>query len=152
MTVSDLKKYKDSCYSALSRGLTEFEKNFLLISGGILAFSTTFITDIVKVTEVKFLSILFIAWALIIFSIGLMMTAFLRSASASDKLLNTVDSFEIKHELYQEEVKLNKEQWVEIRTTVSSILKENKTKLKLFRNWAVRLFLIGIVLLSVFYQ
>jgi hypothetical protein len=43
MNVGDLKKYKDNCYTALSRDITEFEKNFLFVSAGILAFSTTFI-------------------------------------------------------------------------------------------------------------
>ena len=38
MDVEHLKKYKDNCYSALSRDLTEFEKNFLLVAGGTLAF------------------------------------------------------------------------------------------------------------------
>jgi hypothetical protein len=150
MKVSDLKIYKDSCYSALSRDLTEFEKNFLLVASGILAFSTSFIKDIVKISEVKNLSILFGAWACIIIAIGLMMKAFLKFASASDKLLSKVDLFEIKNFLYQQTMELSKEQWLEIRTEVSEILRESKLQLKTLRNRAVVSFLVGIVLLSLF--
>ena len=49
MTVAELKKYKDNLYGSLSKELSDFEKNFLLITGGTLAFSITFIKDIVKV-------------------------------------------------------------------------------------------------------
>jgi hypothetical protein len=150
MTVADLKKYKDSCYSALSRDLTEFEKNFLLIAGGILAFSTTFIKDIVKLSSLVWLPLLFCAWAFIIVSIGLMMSAFLKSASASDKLLNTLAEFEEAHTLHRDAEELTDEQFIDIKGKLSTILKDSKSELKAFRNWAVRLFLVGILFFAGF--
>ena len=92
MTVADIKKYKDSLYSALSRDLSDFEKNFLLIAGGVLAFSITFIKDIVEVPQSAFLPCLFIGWALFALSVGIMMLTFIKSAYASDELWFKVDA------------------------------------------------------------
>src|ERR1035437_9413383 len=91
MDIAYLRKYKDSLYSALSREFAEFEKNFLLISAGLLAFSITFINDIVDLEIAEWIYALFIAWLLIAVSIGLIMFSFIKSAYASDELLTMVD-------------------------------------------------------------
>ena len=51
-----------------------------MVSGGILAFSTTFIKDIVKLPELVYLPFLFLAWIFIIVSIGLMIWVAISSA------------------------------------------------------------------------
>ena len=150
MTVSDLKKYKDNCYSALSRDITEFEKNFLFISGGLLAFSITFIKDIIKISDAQYLWLLFLSWLIIITSIGLMMFSFLKSANASDCLWKLVDDFLMDNNLHKDDVELTTEQWSEIKMNVNDILFKNKLILKKLRIWAVRLFLIGLLTFSTF--
>jgi hypothetical protein len=86
MKVGDIQKYKENLYSALSRDLSEFEKNFLLIAAGLLTFSITFIEQIVTLETAEFLFLLFLSWFLIALAIGLMMFTFLQSAYACDKI------------------------------------------------------------------
>jgi hypothetical protein len=150
MTVDALKKYKESCYSALSRDLTEFEKNFLFISGGILAFSITFIKDIIKVSEANLIFFLFLSWALIIASIGIMMHTFLKSASASDQLWKIVDNFINENDLYDDSKELSTDQCKKIKAEINDLLHPCKSNLKNLRNWAVNFFLAGIVFFSAF--
>ncbi|MCW3109079.1 MAG: hypothetical protein JWQ09_3585, partial [Segetibacter sp.] len=137
MNVEHLKKYKDNCYSALSRDLTEFEKNFLLISGGILAFSITFIKDIIKVSEADCLIFLFVAWGLIIVSIGIMMHTFLKAANASDLLWKTADDFIEKHSLYDDVMSLSDTQCKEVKENINAILYPSKSYLRSLRKCAV---------------
>lgn len=150
MNVEHLKKYKDSCYSALSRDLTEFEKNFLLVSGGILAFSITFIKDIIKISEAQYLWFLFIGWLLIIIGIGLMMHTFLKSANASDRLWKITDDFIGKNCLYTDTQELTNEQCEEIRGQINAILEPSKNSLKRFRKYAVNFFLAGVLMFASF--
>ncbi len=150
MDVEHLKKYKDNCYSALSRDLTEFEKNFLLVAGGLLAFSITFIKDIIKISDAQFLILLFLGWAFIITAIGIMMHAFLKSANASDQLWKITDDFIGANCLYDDKTELSDEQCQEIRGQINAILETNKQSLKKLRIVAVNVFLVGLVLFSIF--
>lgn len=150
MNVKDLKTYKDDCYSALSRDLTEFEKNFLLVSGGILAFSISFIRDIIKIAQAEYLTYLFIGWGLIIVSIGIMMYAFLKSANSSDQLWKLTDDFIIDNSLYDEADILTESQVKEIKGKTNPFLNASKIALKNLRKWAVILFLAGIFSFSFF--
>jgi hypothetical protein len=150
MKVKELKDYKSSLFASLSRNLSEFEKNFLLISGGILAFSITFIKEIVKIESASNITFLFISWAFIIISIGLMMYAFLRSSLASDELWALVDKFILKDKLFNDEQELSGEQITEIKFEVNNIFYESKKKLKYLRFISVGTFLVGLIFLSIY--
>lgn len=150
MKVGEFKKYKDSLYGALSRDLTEFEKNFLLVSGGVFAFSITFIKDIIKVETTQYLSLLFLGWAFIIISLALMMITFLKSASACDKLWLRVDCFMNDNQLFKDDTDVETEKIVEIKRDLSEILLKSKKSLKKTRNTAVASFIIGLIFFAFF--
>lgn len=150
MNVKNLNQYKENCYSALSRDLTEFEKNFLLISGAILAFSITFIKDIIKINESEFLFLLFIGWFLIITSIGIMMHTFLKSADTSNMLSKIVDEFIEENNLYDEIRQLSDEESKTIKIKINSILHPCKERLKSYRKWVVNFFLFGVLSFALF--
>lgn len=150
MKVKDLKSYKNNLYTSLSRDLNEFEKNFLLISVGLLAFSITFIKEIVKIEVAENLFLMYLSWGLIILSISLMMFAFLKSSNASDNLWKTVDDFIISNQLYDDESDLNNDQVSKIKTNVNKIFYENKSVLKTIRYTAVSSFILGLIFLSIY--
>lgn len=150
MNVDSLKQYKDNLYSSFSRDLSEFEKNFLLISNGLLAFTISFIKDIVKIENAHSLYLLLLSWILIIISIALMMYTFLKSSSDSDSLWKIVDDFLIKESLYDDGQTLSTIQAKEIKTAINSYFYECKRKLKNLRYKAIFSFLIGLLLLIVF--
>jgi len=148
MTVKELKDYKTSLYSSLSRNLSEFEKNFLLISSALLAFTITFIKEIVKIESAICITLLYISWAFIIVSIGLMMIAFLKSSLASDELWKLVDEYLLKNNLFKDEKELSNEQIIHIKTEVNRVFYKNKKKLKILRFISVGTFLTGLTFLS----
>lgn len=150
MTVGDLVKYKDTCYSALSRDLTEFEKNFLLIATGMLAFTITFIKDIIRIDRASWLELLFCSWFSIILSIALMMWAFLKSANSSNDLSKVVNDYQVKNKLYKQAELISEELWFQIKAAVDRKLDGYKISLKIIRNSAVVFFLLGITSLSIF--
>jgi hypothetical protein len=150
MTVLDLKKYKDSLYTSLSRDLSEFEKNFLLISGGILTFSISFIKEIVKIDQALYLPMLYISWGFIIISIALMMYTFLKSSIASDELWTTVDDFIISNRLYKDEVELTDDQVDRIKNAVNSSFYSIKKTLRILRYFSVASFIVGIIFLAIY--
>jgi len=150
MTVGDLKIYKNSLYAALSRDLSEFEKNFLLISAGTLTFSITFIKDIVNVSEASCIYLLFVGWFLITISIGLMMSAFIKSAYASDEIWFIVDDFLVRKNLLNDTIILQDIDALDIKQKTDSILKKSKRQLKRIRNTAISSFLIGILTFGLF--
>ena len=148
MTVLDLKNYKQSLYTSLSRDLSEFEKNFLLISGGILAFSITFIKEIVEIDKALFLEFLYLSWGLIIISIALMMLTFLKSSNASDKLWLVVDDFLVSNSLFKDETILEEPVAKSIKTSVNTVFHKNKIALKKLRYSAVINFIFGVAFLA----
>jgi hypothetical protein len=148
MTVLELKNYKQSLYTSLSRDLSEFEKNFLLISGGILAFSITFIKEIVEIDKALFLEFLYLSWGLIIISIALMMLTFLKSSNASDKLWLVVDDFLVSNSLFKDETILNDPDAKIIKTSVNTVFHKNKIALKRLRFLAVITFIFGVAFLA----
>lgn len=150
MTVEELKNYKNSLYSSLSRDLDAFEKNFILISSGILAFSVTFIKDIVKIEDATFLPILFLGWLLILISIGLMMFTFLSSVNGSNELWKIVDDFIVSDKLYDKSTVLTDAQDIDIKTKTNGALFKIKEKLKNLRDKAIWSFLLGVLLFSSF--
>lgn len=150
MTVEDLRKYKENLYSALSRDLSDFEKNFILISSAILAFTITFLKDIVNIDETIFISFLLFSWIIITISIGLMMLTFILSAKASDELFKQVDDFIIENSLFKNDQELENTQVLAIKKVVNDSYYKSKKNLRLLRLSAVACFLIGIIFLSVF--
>jgi hypothetical protein len=150
MKVSDLKNYKDSLYSAFCRDISDFEKNFLLVSGGLLAFSITFIKEIIKVNESTLLFLLFLGWGLIILSIALMMFAFLKSAAFSDQLWKKTDDFIIANQLYLDETVLTTVQIDSIKKEINDLFYNGKKYLKNLRYYSVSAFIAGLVSFSLF--
>ncbi len=150
MKVKDLKNYKSNLYTSLSRDLSSFEKNFLLISGGILAFSITFIREIVEIDVAEHLILLYLSWGFFIISIGLMMYTFLKSSNASDDLWKIVDDFIITNQLYNDESDIDDNQVDTIKKEVNRTFYRNKTILKSIRFVSVFAFICGLILLGVF--
>src|SRR5688572_2511219 len=103
MTVKELKEYKAGRTGDLNRDLSEFEKNFILVTGALLAFSITFIKDIVKIENAQMLYALFMGWGFNVISIGLMMYAWLYSSNSSHKLWKIADQFMITNKLHEDE-------------------------------------------------
>lgn len=68
--MNDKDKYIKDLYSDLKYSIGKFDTQTLIISGGALGFSLTFIKEIVPFTEAKFLELLYVALACFIFSIG----------------------------------------------------------------------------------
>ena len=150
MKIKDLKTYKENLYVSLSRDLSAFEKNFILISGAILAFSVTFIREIVNIKVAEMLILLYVSWGLIIVSIALMMFTFLESSSASDRLWKVVDDFIISNQLFEDETTLSKSQAEKIKGEVNDVFHKSKKQLKNIRYGSVIIFVTGLILLGIF--
>jgi hypothetical protein len=150
MKVEELKNYKTGLYTSLSRDLDAFEKNFILISSGILAFSVTFIKDIVKIEQAAFLAMLFIGWSLILLSVGLMMFAFLSSVNGSNTLWKIVDDFIIANNLYDKNADLTVSQSQNIKQQTNSKLYAIKKRLRWLRQGAIWCFLSGVLSFGLF--
>ena len=150
MKVGDIQKYKENLYAALSRDLSEFEKNFLLIAAGLLAFSITFIEEIVTLETAEFLPLLFLSWFFIVLAIGLMMITFLQSAYACDKIWKHVDDFIISKEKFADDAELEEADAISIKNSSKTIFQTCKSQLKKFRLTAIVSFLFGITVLALF--
>lgn len=150
MKVSDLKGYKDSLYASLSRNLSDFEKNFILISSGILTFTITFLRDLLNQGNSECKQMLIIAWVLIILSIGIMMFTFLYSARASDELSKVVDKFILNYSLFENDTMLSNEQTKEIKEETDKRLNDSKQILFNLRIFSIVFFLVGVILLTFF--
>jgi len=150
MKVEKLNDYKNNLNSALSRDLSEFEKNFLLISGATLAFTITFIKEIVKIESAQNLCLLYISWVFIIISIGLMMYAFLKSANDCDKLWKIVDDFIYENKLFDDKYDLTSIQADSIKKQINETYYGSKSSLKGIRKSSVISFVLGIIFLALF--
>lgn len=150
MKVEELKIYKDHLYNGLSRDLSDFEKNFILISSGILTFTITFLRDLLTHGGSNCKAFLILAWILIILSIGVMMFTFLYSAKASDKLSKIVDDFMLNHSLFDAEIVLNEMQTREIKEKTNKSFSASKQTLFNLRIFAIVFFMVGILLLTFF--
>lgn len=150
MTVEDLHKYKNELTAGLNRNLSEFEKNFFLVSAGTFAFSVTFITDIVKIQGSVWIFFLFFAWALIALSVGLIMYAFLASANKSWEIWTCVDDFITSNSLFTPSSALSDTQAGDIKSQILIILNKSKKHLKNTRNCAAVAFILGISSFALF--
>jgi hypothetical protein len=143
MKVAAAKKYKESLYTALSRDLSEFEKNFLLIAAGVLTFSITFIKDIVNIDKATLLFFLFAAWLAFALAVGLIIMTFLHSAYTSDEISLIIESYLQDCGKLEEEDVLEPEQTTELRQRTRTLLLECKNRLKNMRVAAIFAFLVG---------
>ncbi len=150
MSVKELKEYKTRLYGSLSRDLAEFEKNFLLVSVGLLAFSITFIKDIVTIETAVLLPMLTLSWTCIGLAIGLMLFSFMRSVEASNTIWYAIDDFQHTHNLYVETQLLTTEQTLALRKETADLFRESKAALKKMRYWAINSFLAGIAVFFFF--
>ncbi len=150
MKVKQLKEYKDKLNDAASRDLAEFEKNFLLIASGLLAFSVSFIKDIIHLNEAEILLVLFISWFFLIVSIGSMMYAFIQSSNYSDLIWAKADKFLLKINKIDNDDDLSEQEALEIKKKMNRILSDSKKKLKKIRYTSIYLFLIGLLSLCCF--
>jgi hypothetical protein len=150
MQVKELKDYKQNLYTALSRDLSQFEKNFLLIAGAILGFSITFIQQIVDVSKVTCFGYLFFSWGFLLASVALMMFTFLKSSSACDELFSIVDNFLIDNKLFDNEEQIPDEKCREIKTKVRDTYTNEKEVLRWMRYISIGLFIVGVFFLGLF--
>lgn len=150
MKVADAKKQKDNLYAALSRDLSDFEKNFLLIAAGVLTFSITFIKDIVNIAEACCLVLLFLGWGGFALAVGLMMFTLIRSAYASDEISFAIEDYLRQNDKWEPEEELDRDQSIAIRQTAEQIFRKRKKQLKRLRYWAIGAFLAGFVFFGVF--
>lgn len=150
MNVKDLRDYKKNLTQSLNKNLEEFEKNFILISGALFAFSITFIKDIIDIDKAQMLPLLFTSWLLMALAMALMMWAFLYAANSGSELWQIVDKFIIKNKLYDDTSDLTAEQNHEIKTEIDKKFTSVKKNLKHQRYAAVLLFLAGIIAFAVF--
>lgn len=150
MTVKEIKEYKGDRTTDLARDLSSFETNFILISGALLAFSITFIKDIVKIQDAGLLWFLFLGWALLAAAMGIMMFAWLYSSNASHELWKIADAFMIKEKLFKDETELTNGQVEDLKKAINDYFLSVKAKLKWMRYIAVSVFLSGLIAFSLF--
>lgn len=150
MKVADAKKQKDNLYAALSRDLSDFEKNFLLIAAGVLTFSITFIKDIVNITDAHWLFLLFLGWGGFAFAVGLMMFTLIHSAYASDEISFAIEDYLQQNDKWEPKEDLTRDQGIAIRQKAEKIFKARKRQLKRLRYWSIGTFLVGFVLFGIF--
>lgn len=150
MTVKQLQEYKSALTSSLSQNLDSFEKNFLLIAGGILAFSVTFIKEIVKIENAIDLRWLFIGWGAIILSVTLMMITFVYSAWASNQIWKIVNDFYLQQQKFDDVETYAPADLTPVKKSADNLLFTSKNYLFGFRVAAIITFLIGITSFSYF--
>lgn len=150
MKVKEIKAYKASLTSDLARDLSEFEKNFILISGALLAFSISFIKDIVQISGAQILIFLFIGWLFIIVAMGLMMYTLLHSSKASHDLWRLVDGVALKNNLHDDEKDLTQDQVRELKDGVNTKFIRIKNLLWRMRVSAIISFLVGLLSMALF--
>ncbi|MFL5788548.1 MAG: hypothetical protein ACJ748_10890 [Flavisolibacter sp.] len=148
--VKSLKDYKSNLYNAFTRDISDFEKNFLLITSGLLAFSITFLKDIIKINEAQYLNLLFIGWALLVLSIGLMMWTFISSAYGSDEIVKTVDNFLKSVNKFGDEETLTREERSKAKEQIDKVLLAKKKSLKSLRFSAIFTLVGGLVVFGIF--
>ncbi len=150
MTVGDYRAYKDSIYKSFSKDLSHYEKNFTLLATGILAFSVTFIKEIIKISEAVYLPALFVGWALIVIAIGLMMVSFLMAVNEGNILWKEVDDYLLKNKFFDNNKVMSDAEYLEIKLPTNEILYRVKRRLKIIRYLAIVTFLSGIITFSSF--
>lgn len=150
MIVKEIKEYKNNLYKSLSIELTNFERNFFIVSGAVFSYTISFLNEFIQLKGSQLLYLLFICWGCLIISIALIMFAFLYSAYYSEMLNKYVNDFMLKYRLFDDNANLK--QNIELEYRKSSYAKFNKYKknLRIIRYISVIFFIIGIIFLSLF--
>jgi len=150
MTIEELSKYRNSLYESLSKELSSFEQNFLLVSGATFTFSITFIKDIVKISDSISLPVLFLSWLLIGSSVAIMMYTYLKIVNVDNELASIVNDFMKNKGLFASGATLHEQDAIQIKNDTDSLVFNSKRVLKKLRFSAVTCFLIGILCFSFF--
>jgi len=150
MKVGDLRKYKEALSAASSRDLADFEKNFFYVAVGILAFSITFIKDIIKIPQATCFFLLWLSWILICTSIAIMLFAFLASSTASEKIWTIADDYLMQHELFDDESVFSEQGYLGIKTQINKQREDSAKSLHYQRIAAIIFFVAGIILFGSF--
>ena len=150
MTVAEIKEYKGSLTADLARDLSSFETNFILLAGGLLAFSITFIKDIVKIQEAGLICLLFLGWGLLAVALGMMMYTWLYSSNASHEIWKRADDFMTTQKLFKDDIELTDIQAEDLKKQINDYFLPAKRRLKRLRNFAVTIFLIGLAAVAIF--
>lgn len=150
MLVEQLRTYKSSLYNSSDKELSEFERNFLFVSTGTLAFTLTFIHQTTPLEKSVCLGLLLSSWFLILLSISLMFLTYWKSAKLSQKIFDEVDRYLEAQQLFDDKFELSIQQVLEVRGTVNGILVPGKKTLWGLRRWCIGLFLVGLTLISIF--
>lgn len=152
LTIDNLKKHKESLNASRARELSDFEKNFLLIVGGILAFTITFLKDMVGADQATNLLLLFSGWFFLSVAIGIIIISFLRSAKLTDTIWQYIDDRMSKADMTSiastAEVGATLE--TEIRGEIKRQTSAAKKKLNGIRIAAIVSFFLGLVLVTAF--
>jgi hypothetical protein len=150
LTVKEIKEYKGSLTADLARDLSSFETNFILLAGGLLAFSITFIKDIVKIQDAQGICLLFLGWLLLAAAMGIMMFTWLYSSNASHEIWRRADSFMNANRLFKDDIELTDIQAEELKKQINDYFLPAKRNLKQLRNGAVIIFLVGLTAFAAF--
>jgi hypothetical protein len=150
MTVKELKVYKNDRTADLARDLSSFETNFILLSGGLLAFSISFIKDIVKIGQADLLFCLFLGWFFLAAGLGTMMFAWLYSSNTCHDLWKIADEYMTAQQLFIDETVLTDGQVTALKKSINDCFLPAKLKLKRMRGTAVSAFLVGLLSFSLF--
>lgn len=150
MTVEEIRKYRGSIYATFTANTESFEKNSVFLSTGLLAFSITFIKDIVKIETAEFLWLLFVSWGLIILSIGIMIWYFLASATGSDELWKIVDDSLTDNKLYDSATIVSEEYAHDLKLKTNKKLYDLKKSSRLKRKLSLWIFLAGVLTFAIF--
>lgn len=158
MTLEDLLKYKGSVSDDINAEANMFSKNFLLVAGGLLAFSITFIKEIITLNTAAYLWLLYCSWGLIIISIAMIIYTTLYSTNLSGRMVLEINDYCDKNDINDDDQKVDKEgklipivipkeHALAIRENNRKLLNRSKIVLKRLRAWAARFFCTGLIFL-----
>lgn len=150
MTVDEIRKYRTSLHSTFTVNTESFEKNSVLLSTGLLAFSITFIKDIVKIETAEMIWLLFASWTLIIISIGIMIYYFLSSATGSDEIWKMVDDSLTQNKLYDSSAIVTEAFAHDLKIRTNEKLYKLKKRNRRMRRASLWIFLLGVMVFAIF--
>lgn len=137
MQEADKEKLMLENIKASKKDLSEFDRNFLIVVTGILAFTVTFIKDIVNIREAKFIIFLLLSWVFIALSLGFIIISYYLSARENMRLYNFLDRYLFYHKNFN----LNE---------FKNLYLNHKFGAFYIRKLSIFSFLIGLILLFIF--
>jgi hypothetical protein len=116
----------------------------------MLAFTITFIKDIVNVHVASELNLLFIGWMSILTSIGLMLSTHMISAYSGKRVWKLVDDYLTKNQKIRPEEVLTDGEYKKVKSLIMEEINPSATRLKQFRRSAIITFLFGVLAIGLF--